>query len=208
MRPRAWSLALLLALGWGPPLTAQDAGGPAEKGALVKSLILPGWGQYALGDYTSARRLIVAEAGLWLSYVLTRGAAGWYRQDYRALAALHAGASYSLKPDIYYARLGRYDSITAYNQAQLRLRNLDAVYPVGADLDWQWDGLTSRERYGQLRRASLRAAKAASFALGGLVVNRAIAVIQVLFLSRSGGAAAAYWVPLPGGGGISLSLQI
>ncbi len=206
MLPKAFLVALILAACWGPPLSAQSSGGAAERGALVRSLIIPGWGQLFLGDRTSGRRLVVAEVGLWLGYAVTHGAAGWYRQDYRAFAALHAGVSYRDRPDIYYVRIGHFDSITKYNQAQLRQRN--PVYPLGADHDWQWDRVAHREQYNDLRRASLRAAKAASFVLGGMVVNRAVAVIHVLFLSRLERAPAVYWTPLPGGGEISLDLQL
>ncbi|MFB0517337.1 MAG: hypothetical protein ACETWG_12145 [Candidatus Neomarinimicrobiota bacterium] len=207
MRFKAALTGLILVWGWIPSISAQASNGPAEKGALIRSLVLPGWGQQVLGDRAAARRFAMAEAGLWLGYFVTHSAAGWYRQDYRAFAALHAGVEYRQRPDIYYVRLGRYDSITAYNQAQLRQRNLAAVYPLGTHLDWQWDFSVNRQHYADLRRASLRAAKAASFVIGGMVVNRAIAAIHVLFLSRRGQAPSAYWMPLPGGGGISIRLQ-
>ncbi|UCH62428.1 MAG: hypothetical protein JSU77_11585 [Fidelibacterota bacterium] len=201
-------LIFILVLGRMPCLHARDTGGSAEKGALIRSLIMPGWGQYALGDHKVARRMVLIETGLWLSYALTRGATGWYQQDYRAFAALHADVAYPLKSDAYYYRLGRYDSITEYNQVQLRQRNISDVYRLGEGYDWQWDDAVSRERYKNLHRASLIAAKGASFILGGMIVNRAVAVIHVLFLSRMGTAATASWTPLPGGGRLRIHLLL
>ena len=206
MRRRTAVLALLASLAWVPQLCAQNAEGPSEGGALLRSLIMPGWGQHVLGDHRAARKLALVETGLWLSYAVTRGAAGWYQQDYRAFAAFHAGAAYRLKPDIYYYRLGRYDSIYEYNQVQLRQRNIAGIYPLGERYDWQWDNSFSRERYNDLRRASLLAAKGASFLVGGMIINRAVAAIHVLFLSRIGVTASARWTPLPGGGSISVEL--
>ncbi len=209
MRCRCWLLILILALGWEPLLPAQDSDRPPEKGALIRSLIMPGWGQHVLGDHRAARKLALVETGLWLSYAVTRGAAGWYQQDYRAFAALHAGIDYSLEPVkfyIFYYRLGRYDSIYEYNQVQLRQRSIAGIYPLGERYDWQWDNSSSRERYNDLRRASLLAAKGASFLVGGMIINRAVAAIHVLFLSRIGVTASARWTPLPGGGSISVEL--
>ncbi len=209
MRRRTAVLALLASLAWVPQLCAQNAEGPSEGGALLRSLIMPGWGQHVLGDHRAARKLALVETGLWLSYAVTRGAAGWYQQDYRAFAALHAGIDYSLEPDkfyIFYYRLGRYDSIYEYNQVQLRQRSISDIYRLGEGNNWQWDDPASRERYNDLRRASLMAAKGASFILGGMVVNRAVAAIHVLFLSRLEVAVSARWTPLPGGGRVSVDL--
>lgn len=209
MRCRTAVLALLASLAWVPQLCAQNAEGPSEGGALLRSLIMPGWGQHVLGDHRAARKLALVETGLWLSYAVTRGAAGWYQQDYRAFAALHAGLAYPLNldiPDIYYYRLGKYDSIYEYNQVQLRQRNISDIYRLGEGNNWQWDNSSSRERYNDLRRASLLAAKGASFLVGGMIINRAVAAIHVLFLSRLGVAASARWTPLPGGGRISVDL--
>jgi hypothetical protein len=178
---------------------------------LIRSLILPGWGQLVLGEETSARRFIAAEASLWLSYLLTHGFKGQYEQDYRAYAAQHAGVGYNLKPDIYYFRIGEFDSISEYNQVQMRQRNLDDVYALGTDLDWEWDQRDSREHYVDLRRTSLRLEKAEKFSVGGMVINRALAAINILFLSRrdrSANAAQLGWTSLPGGGIFRINLQL
>ena len=206
MRHKVRLLTLVLALSWVSLLPAQGSRGSDEKGALIRSLIMPGWGQYVLGDHKAARKMVLAETGLWLSYAITRGAAGWYQQDFRAFAALHAGVAYPLKPDIYYYRLGRFDSISEYNQVQLRERNISDIYRLDGEYYWQWDNPANRERYSDLRRASLIATKGASFILGSMAVNRAVAAIHVLFLSRPGAAAAASWTPLPGGGRVNVYL--
>lgn len=179
----------------------------SEQGALIRSLVLPGWGQQVLGEHATARRFLLAEASLWLGYAATVSARGWYRQDYLAFAALHAGVDPDRLPDsdIYYFNLGRYDSILEYNQVQMRRRNLDSLYPVGAGIDWLWDDWledepSHRQRYTELREASLLAAKAATFVLAGMVVNRAVAAIHVLMISRLGPSSTATWRPVPGGG--------
>ncbi|UCD37701.1 MAG: hypothetical protein JSW54_12915 [Fidelibacterota bacterium] len=206
---RTRELVLVLLLAGLPLLKAQAPAAPTERGAVIRSLILPGWGQHTLGARTAARRMMTIEAGLWMTFFLARGAADWYLQDFQAFAALHAGVEYRhSRPDIYYYRVGRYDSIEEYNQTQLRQRNRIDVYPLDSGLDWHWVDSTHRERYQELRHASIGAAKVASFAVGGMVVNRAVAAIHVLFLSRRSAAPTAHYIPLLDGGMISISLQL
>lgn len=203
----AWVLTCVLVLGGLEFLPAQAVDPAAKKSALVRSLILPGWGQHYLGAPLAARRLAVTEAGLWLGFILLRESSQGRRQDYRAYAAVHAGvdAISKSRPDIYYFNLGDYDSITAYNQERQRRRELDDVYTLGVGNDWQWDDPANRtRRYRDLRQTSLSLAKAATFTLGGMIVNRSLAALHILFLSRSSTPATAQLMPLPSGGVVSL----
>lgn len=207
MRVKVLGLIILFCIGGVSQIEGQSYNRSVEKGALLRSIIFPGWGQHYLGNKHLARQMMKTEASLWLLRSLFSGAHEWYKQDYRAFATLHAGVSYRLKPDIYYYRLGRYDSIEDFNQAQLRIRNIDAIYARSTDNNWEWDSSANRERYTEIRQASLRAAKAASFTLGGMVINRAVAAIQVLFLSRKVGATAEISLePFHGGGRLNLRL--
>jgi hypothetical protein len=205
MKAKVLGFLILISISGITPVAAQSQERSMEKGAILRSIVLPGWGQHYLGNHRLARRMMTTEACLWLLHSTFKGAQDWYRQDFRAFATLHAGIGYRLKPDIYYFRLGKYDSITEYNQAQLRNRNIDAVYQLGTEKDWEWDSIDNRERYADMRRASLLAAKAASFTVGSMVLNRAVATIHVLFLSRKVGTAADFYLdPLPGGGRVYL----
>ncbi len=205
MRARGRLAAVILVLSTITPVTAQLLNDPVRRGAVWRSLVLPGWGQSALGANRQARRFLIAEAGLWLSYMTADMGARIHQKDYRAYATLHAGVSNRLRPDIYYFRLGAYDNIFEYNQAQLRRRNVGALYLIGGDGDWDWDSTANREQYRGLRRTSLGLSKVASFAISGMVLNRVLAAINVLFLTRT--APEASWKPLPGTGGGELRLS-
>jgi len=191
-------------------LSAQSSEEPVnntQKSALIRSLIIPGWGQHRLGDGKAAQKFILTEVGLWLSYFTAHEAANWFEQDYRAFAILHAGASQDREPDIYYYRLGQYDSIYEFNDIQLRQRSIGDIYELGVGKDWQWNSTANRERYRDLRQASLLAAKAASFIVGSMVVNRAVAAIHILVLTRTEVETSAYWLPLQSGGSISINVR-
>ncbi len=204
MLPRI-TLAALLALSATQALSAQQQSDSARKGAVLRSLVLPGWGQRTLGADRWARRFVVAEAGLWLSMAAANKWAAVNRDDYRSYAAQYAGVANRSRPDIYYFRLGAWDNMGEYNQDQLRRRNIAAVYVTGSDADWDWEGLAHRQRYRELRRSSLRWDQATTIALSGLVVNRVLAAINILFLTRTMPEAAV--VPLPAAAGGLLSLN-
>ena len=201
MLPRI-TLAALLALS---VISAQQPNDSARKGAVLRSLVLPGWGQRTLGADDWARRFLVVEAGLWLSMATANKWAAVNRDDYRSYAAQYAGVSNRSRPDIYYFRLGAWDNIGEYNQEQLRRRNIAAVYITGSDADWDWEGPTHRERYRELRHSSLRWDQTATIALSGLVVNRVLAAINILFLTRTMPEAAV--LPLPAAAGGLLRLR-
>ena len=122
---------IILYLSWSPGiLSARSSSVIPQRAAVLRSLLVPGWGQYVLGAEEVARGFMVAEAGLWIGYYLASETAQWYQQNYRAFAALHAGTDYTLKSDIYYFWLGQYDSIQDYNTEQIRRRDLDSIYPT------------------------------------------------------------------------------
>lgn len=203
-------LSILILLSCISLLSAQGSVEPVtytQKAALIRSLIMPGWGQHLLGDGMTAQKFVLAEVGLWLSYFTAREAANWLEQDYRAFAILHAGASKQREPDIYYYRLGQYDSIYEFNEIQLRQRSIGDIYELGAGKDWQWNSTDNRKRYNDLRHASLLAAKTASFIVGGMIVNRALAAIHILLLTRTEVETSAHWIPRQSGGSISIEVQ-
>ena len=146
-------LAALSAQGAGP--AGQSAETSRKSGAVVRSIILPGWGQHYLGRHDLARFMFIREAGLWLGSALFSSAAGWYEEDYRSFAALHAGVEYRRKPDNYYFRLAHNDSMEDYNQAQLRFRAYGELYPEGSGWEWSWDSSQSRRQFNRLRLNSL-----------------------------------------------------
>ena len=148
---------------------------------------------------------MVAEAGLWLSIASAGKWAEVNRDGYRSYAAQYAGVSTRSRPDTYYFRLGAWDNMEEYNQDQLRRRNIAAIYTTASDADWDWETTAHRERYRELRNSSLRWDQAATIAVSGLIVNRVLAAINILYLTRAIPEAAVVPLPAAAGGLIKLS---
>lgn len=199
------TLAALLVLSAIQGLGAQQQSDSGRKGAVLRSLVLPGWGQRTLRSDRWASRFMVAEAGLWLSIASAGKWAEVNRDGYRSYAAQYAGVSNRSRPDIYYFRLGAWDNMEEYNQDQLRRRNIAAIYITGGDAEWDWETTAHRERYRELRNSSLRWDQAATIAVSGLIVNRVLAAINILYLTRAIPEAAVVPLPAAAGGLIKLS---
>lgn len=209
---RRASAGLLLLLGLTTLAQGQEAGDlPAgirqdERGAIARNLVLPGWGFMSLDRTDLARSALIREASLIIGYTVLASASNWYRQDMRSYGAEHAGAQYRERDSIYYFRMARYPSLEAYNQAMLRQRNINDVYPQGKGWEWSWDDEARMDTFEQLRVNSLNAAKGARFAIGGLIVNRVAAAVQVLFVTRREPPVQAFLVPM--GNGLQLQLHL
>ena len=122
------------------------AGGPSAAGAFFRSLLVPGWGQYAQGTPGRAAVFGVIEG------VLLLGASGHYamhtiyRDDYRALAESVAGANIRDKDIQYFNDMAFYESRLRHNQlAYTQDHGEPELYGV-AD-DWQWPSDAERLRY-------------------------------------------------------------
>ncbi len=173
-------LPILLIIGLS---AAQGIQSPA-KHAFMKSAILPGWGELSLQQGHRAKGFFIREGILWLTFYGANKRHDWYRTDYQAYGAEHAGAEVSDKTYQYAVDMGNYDSYTEYNAAKDRLRQVDLKYPEDQGYEWNWDSSDHRIQFDDMRIKSARANKFASFAIAGIVLHRVISLVDVLYLQR------------------------
>ncbi len=163
-------------------VSAQESAGPA----LLKSAVLPGWGEYALGQTERAQGFWLREGAVWLAYLSGRSLENWYRSDMEGLASLHAGTDISKRSSEYAVDIGDFDSFEEYNAVMVRTRNMDRIYPENQGYEWSWDTEENRKKFDDIRINAISAEKFAAFMVGGMVLHRVISVMDVLYLSRSG----------------------
>lgn len=157
--------------------------GPSRGKAFLRSLLIPGWGQKSTGAKTSARTFFVAELTLWAGFIAFQVRGHWLEDDYRLFGTTHAGFNPSGKNDNYFADVGNYNSIDEYNQAQLRNRDVAALYDP-ATFYWKWDTDANRQRYDDLRIRSERAYSNSTFMIAGVLANHVISGIHAAYLAR------------------------
>jgi len=190
-------LALTVAI---QPSVGSSAPKPSPRGrAILASMALPGTGQMMLG---SAKR---GEALLWLDGTLWALWSGfsWYsssrEHDARLYAGREAGADLAVKESHYHRALEQYDNSDQYNEG-VRSDARD-IYPddperqhayyesqgyFGSEV-WNWSSDSARFRYWGTRRAGRDAALNAQFAVGALLLNRLVGIVDcALFAGRAG----------------------
>ena len=155
-----------------------------ELDPVIKSILIPGWGQKALGRKKRARVYNYFESGLILTVVGSSTFSNIKIKNYIAFASEHAAISSSEKNHKYWVDIGNYDSITDYNDEHLRNREMDDLYPDDKKWSWDWDTDANRKAFEKERISSDQLKLAATFGIGALMVNHIVSAIDVLYLKR------------------------
>ena len=173
----------------------------AFSGSRTKSLLFPGWGELSLNQNSRGQKLILADIILWITIFNGKNLSKNYESDYRAFASEHAGVNWSHTDYLYAVDIGYYEDLNDYNSAKARQRSLEletdlngglireyghAIYPENGDFDWHWDSDSNRKSYKDMRISSANWDKYANFAIAGLLVNRVISIIDVMYLEKTG----------------------
>ncbi|MFQ6613809.1 MAG: hypothetical protein ACE5D1_03110 [Fidelibacterota bacterium] len=154
---------------------------------VLKSLILPGWGEMEMNSRTRSTAFFTSEFALWTftlgSYFIHARGVDYYR----ALAGEHAGVNPVEKNYQYWVDIGNYATLDDFNDEHLRWRESDRIYPRDGTWDWTWDTASNRHKYERSRIAADRWLLTGKFMAGGLVLNHIISAIDVIYLKNKSG---------------------
>jgi len=137
-----------------PGLKAQNRSSDiSPRGAFLRSMAVPGWGHHYVDktDWNRGKYHLSGEAVLVLSYLGLNVRANNLETDFRTLAQSRSGASLSGKDRDYLIALGNYDTLGEYNEAQLRSRRWDALFPDTQEYQWSWQRIDDRLQYRDTR---------------------------------------------------------
>lgn len=182
------SQSALIASVSGMAFADSEAAPVAEKkvsmgGAFLRSALIPGWGQKAVGARTSARNFFVAEAVLWAGVIAFNVHGNWLEDDYRTLAAEHAAADVNGKSAQYFVDMGNFATIDDYNQARLQNRDAQSLYDPATHF-WRWDTPANQARFRQLRVDSDKADSNAELVVAAILANHIISGIHAAWLAH------------------------
>lgn len=156
-----------------------------ELSPIIKSAVLPGWGQKSLGFKTRARSFQYIETSIILAIIGTTTFSNIMKKNYIAFASQHANISSGGKNHDYWVDIGNFDSINEYNAEHLRNREEDALYPDDLKWSWEWDSPDNRRAFENKRIQSDQLKLAATFGLGALALNHIVSSIDALYLTRT-----------------------
>ena len=115
------------------------ADGPPKLHPMVKSAILPGWGEAAMQNSKRARIFGLTEISLITASISAYTFSGHYTNRYESFAVEHAGVDARGKDHQYWVDIGNYTDLTSHNDEHLRFRDLDNLYDENDGWDWNWD---------------------------------------------------------------------
>ncbi len=149
---------------------------------MVKSLLVPGWGEASLEYQKSSRFFIHSEALLMVSCLSAYKIGHIKRNEYIAFAYKYAGAK-NINDHRYWVDIGNYNSNQAFDEEHLRMRDGKEgkwlLYP------WFWEGGDSyRKRFEKMRIDSDRLFFSGRFIIGGIILNHIVSGINTLYLTR------------------------
>ena len=170
-------------------------------GARFKSLLLPGWGEISISEKSRGQKFLASDILLWLIVINGKNLSKHYESNYRSFASEHAGVNWARTDYLFAVDIGYYNELSIYNEYKQRERSQPmrtdpngelireygyAIYPQNGDFDWKWDSVASRKSYLDMRILSANWDKYANFAVAGLVINRLISLIDVIYLEKTG----------------------
>jgi hypothetical protein len=158
------------------PLVSYGKEAPKGGGAFLKSLVIPGWGQYELGYKNTALAFIGTELALVGGMFAVSDYGRSTRSDYQAMAAAYAGVTGS-HGHAFYVDVGNWLDVDQFNQKRLGERNFDALYTSPQD-QWSWDSEEHRALMEKTRIRSDRAFNGILYLAGGLVLNHVASAIH------------------------------
>jgi hypothetical protein len=175
--PNRLSRALLSVLIVSVSATAFAADKRSENtSAFLKSLVIPGWGQYSLDRKNAALTFFGAELMLVGGMLTLNSYSRSTKADYLSLASAYAGVTGGHDHD-FYVDVGNWMTVDQFNERRLQERNFDALYTDPSD-HWTWDTDAHRAEMEKVRLRSDRAHNNVLYLVGGLVLNHVASAIH------------------------------
>jgi len=149
--------------------------------AICLSLLLPGMGELYAGSFDEGKYFTMADGVLWGTVIGLNSFGNWKRDNYKSFARTYAGINPDGKDEDFYANIGDYLSVEDYNRYEDLQRNFGAVYNTTKNY-WNWGTDSRRKEYRDMWRSSEQAFNSIRFAVGALILNRIISIVNAVRL--------------------------
>ncbi len=163
-------------------LTNTFAQNEIDKKNILKSIILPGWGELNYNNSRS-KMFFITEATMWISMFTFNRYHDIQDSDMKNYAKIHSGAEEFASTSQYWVDLGGYFSYQDFKEEMLESRTPEKIY--NEKFAWDWDSRENANKYRNLRIDRDKSLLRAKFAIGGLVFNRILSAIDVIYLANN-----------------------
>ncbi len=192
MRKLTVSIVMLVIL-----VSISGADTTSRKGAMLRSALLPGWGQMHLGHSTRGIIFMSFDALTWAGVGLSYLEGTFNRDDYTWLAASEAGIHVSGRSNDFLNDLSNFPSSAEFNDYIHRLARY--YYPDDPDAQrqyyesharygedgWSWSSDAARDQFADGLRKSKEWFRRSLYIAAFALVNRVVSVIDASLLDES-----------------------
>ena len=174
-------VALLITPLFGEEATYSQPGSP-----MLKSLLVPGWGQHSYNSPSRGYLFNGIEAALWVFAGMAYTSAISHENDLYYFAAEYGQISDpQQKSDVFLDRVSKYDSMDEYNEQMLRNRQWDRVYSAENGEYWLWESEEKRTDYFDIKTQRYLWRQRLTYSFGAIALNHLVSTLDALYLKRS-----------------------
>lgn len=155
-------------------------------GAMIRSFVLPGWGQLSLGGEFNRRGAmhLGVEATLITSYLWLHYNAGSLENNMYAHVKRYAGIDISSRSRSFQLAVAAHNSLAAYNDFQERSRQWNEILENVPQNQWMWQSEQNRFDYQDIRNRVDRSRQQLPAIATLMVANRIISGVHAFMSAR------------------------
>ena len=182
-------------------------------GALLRSVVLPGWGHYYVNkaDWRRGQIHLGADILLISSWIYLHTNANMLEGNMLTQASAFAGINLRNVNRRVEIAVGNYLSLEEYNDVQLRTRNWDRILEDTPENRWNWSSDEQRQDYVRLRDRMERARQQIPAVVSLMILNRVVSGVHAFIQARNHNRdlpTLTFGIPIESGGkGVTASLQ-
>ncbi len=153
--------------------------------SVLKSTLIPGWGEHSLQSPKRGYLFNGIEAALWIFAGIAKSNSQSYENDLFYSATEYGQISDPhLKSDIFLDQASKYGSMDEYNEQMLRNRQRDRIYSAENGEYWNWESNAKRIEYFDIKTQRYLWRQRLTYSFGAIALNHLVSTMDALFLKR------------------------
>ena len=175
-------LTIILAIS---PIIGDASDGLLSKPSVIKSALIPGWGEHTYKAHSRGYLFNGIEAALWIFAGVASSSAKSHENDLYYFATQYGQISDpQKKSDIFLDRVSKYESMETYNEQMLRNRQWDRLYSADNGYYWSWESDAKRQEYFDIKTERYLWRQRLTYTFGAIALNHLISTMDALYLKR------------------------
>jgi hypothetical protein len=168
-------------------LAQQNSQEPSPAGALLRSMVLPGWGHYYADseNWNRGKVHLGVDITLLASYFGFRINANRLEGNLFTHSKMYAGQSIDDRGRAFRLNIADFNSLSEYNDYQERTRNWDRFIDNTPENQWHWESTNRRLEFVDLNNRMERNRQQLPAIVSLMVVNRLIAGVNAFTTARN-----------------------